>query len=139
MVHPDRRFHIFALVCKQKILTKNWSLHWRGFFVFYEKRNGKIFSISKYEKFSSIVLKMIFFLIWTFIIYQGSSQKIPDLFANEIFHISNMKSFSYFEMEKILPFRFSDAPSRKDIRFFSAIFDLPTYPYPIISDSGQPT
>ena len=33
--------------------------------------------------------------------------KIPDIFANEIFHISNMINFSYFEMEKILPLSFS--------------------------------
>ena len=33
--------------------------------------------------------------------------KIIDIFANEIFHISNVKIFSYFEIEKILPFRFS--------------------------------
>ena len=33
--------------------------------------------------------------------------KILDIFANEIFHISNMKIFSHFEIEKILLFRFS--------------------------------
>ena len=33
--------------------------------------------------------------------------KIPDIFANEIFHISNMKNFVGFKMKKVLPFCFS--------------------------------
>ena len=33
--------------------------------------------------------------------------KILDIFANEIFYVSNMKKFSYFETQKIVPFRFS--------------------------------
>ena len=61
--------------------------------------------------------EMIFFLICTFIIQVSKKQpktyflpnlrKIPDIFVNFFFHISNMKIFSYFEMEKILPLRFS--------------------------------
>ena len=39
--------------------------------------------------------------------FLSNLSKILDISANEIFHFSNVKMFSYFKIEKILPFRFS--------------------------------
>ena len=88
---------------------------------FFRFRNMKKFSYLKYEKFhlqifSTIVHKNNLFLDMN-VHYLSKKQprtyflsnlyKILDIFVNEIFHISNMKKFSYFEMEKFLPFCFS--------------------------------
>ena len=80
----------------------------------------KKFSYLKYEKFhlqifSTIVHKNNLFLDMN-VHYLSKKQprtyflsnlcKILDIFANDIFHISYMKFFSYFEIERILPFCF---------------------------------
>ena len=121
----------FAILFSYDIYKRIWELTSAEEVFFYHMKNemAKIFrfwnmkknSYLKYEKYHlQICLEFYISLIKNKVLptFKINSKRSDQekyhfcgqywkIYANEIFYISNMNFFSYFKMEKILPFHFS--------------------------------
>ena len=114
---PDGVFEVLIMTWHALVKTHSFFLYQssqigqqgkKRFFLSYEKRIGKIFSILKYEKFHLQIFITIVHINNLFLVvnqprtyFSSNLCKILDIFLTEIFHISKSKKFCHFVFHMI--------------------------------------